>query len=106
MVHILTNTEEIEALLKRALTDALLATLPPLVRKSTRKAYLTQAELRELTGWTNRTLQYLRDSRQLAFSQVGRTFVYSTDGLDRCLERHTVPARSPDPHTSRGRSNG
>lgn len=61
--------------------------------KAPNKQWLTRTELKELTGWSDRTLQHLRDSRQIPFSQHGRKILYPTDGIYKFLEENRVEVR-------------
>lgn len=56
------------------------------------KAWLTRQEIKELTGWSDRTLQNLRDSGQIPFSQHGRKILYPRTGIMEFLEANTVNA--------------
>ena len=59
-----------------------------------KKQWLTKEELKRLTGFSDRTIQNLRDSRQIPFSQHGRKIVYPTRGIERFLQEHVVSTRS------------
>ena len=90
---IVTTPAELRRLVAEAVRDAVRAELPGLVQEATRKPYLTPREVRDLTGWSSRTLQHLRDTRQVPFVQSGRKVLYPTDGVDDFLARNTVVAR-------------
>ncbi|MEM1095793.1 MAG: helix-turn-helix domain-containing protein [Bacteroidota bacterium] len=69
------------------------AALPDAVRKATRKEWMTSEEVQQLTGWSYRVLQNLRDTRRLAFSQNGRSILYETASLEALLAEGYVPAK-------------
>lgn len=85
-----------------AVVDALDERLPRLVRKATEKPYLTREAVKGLTGWSDRTLQHLRDTRQIPFIQDGRKILYPTQDFYEFLEERRVQTRSGE--TSRGTS--
>lgn len=89
-MDILTDTETLARLIQEATERALRDQLPPLVREATRKSWLTKDEVRSLTGWSERTLQHLRDSRQIPFAQHGRKILYPTAGIEAFLAKHRV----------------
>jgi hypothetical protein len=75
------SREELEAVIKKAVAEVMADTLPQLVRKAAAKEFLTKDELMEFTGWSSRTIQNLRDTRQIPFSQHGRKILYPYDGI-------------------------
>ncbi len=96
-----------EDALRRIVADAVEAAvqnaLPELIRRATRKPWLTRDEILELTGWSVRTLAYLRQERKIAFTQEGRKILYETASLERLLDAGYVPAkRGPRKHGRRG----
>lgn len=75
------SREELDTAIKQAVADAVADVLPQLVRKATAKEFLTKDELMEFTGWSSRTIQNLRDTRQIPFTQHGRKILYPYDGI-------------------------
>lgn len=75
------SREELEKIVKNAVAEAVEDILPQLVRKAAAKEYLNKEELMEYTGWSSRTIQNLRDTRQIPFSQHGRKILYPYDGI-------------------------
>lgn len=57
---------------------------------TSKKDWLTKEELINLTGWSERTIQHLRDSRQIPYSQHGRKILYPYKGICEFLERNLV----------------
>ena len=68
---IVTDAAEIKRLVQEAVEQALEERLPRLVRKATCREWLTKDDLKELTGWSSRTIQHLRDPGTSLFSQHG-----------------------------------
>lgn len=54
--------------------------------------WLSKKELIELTGWSPRTIQYLRDTKQIPYSQHGKKILYPYKGIVQFLERNMVKA--------------
>jgi hypothetical protein len=57
------------------------------------KPYLTRDELQALTGWSIRTIQYLRSTRQIPFTQHGRKILYPTAGIREFLKSNELSAK-------------
>lgn len=92
MSAIVTDEACIRAIIADAVREALKEELPELVEEATRKEWLTREEVKDLTGWSDRTLQHLRDTRQIPFSQHGRKILYPTEGVLSFLDAHRVAA--------------
>ena len=90
---IITDEATIREIVARATEEALKDTLPGAVRAATRKDFLTREEVEDLTGWSGRTLQHLRDTRQIAFVQHGRKILYPSKELHAFLDSHRVIPR-------------
>jgi hypothetical protein len=97
MSSIVTDENRIRAFVTEAVKDALEQELPSLVKQATRKEWLTREEVKDLTGWSDRTLQHLRDTRQIPFAQHGRKILYPTEGFFDFLEAHRIEPRSEAP---------
>lgn len=52
--------------------------------------YLTKEKVMELTGWSSRTIQHMRDSEQIDYIQHGRKILYPTQALYDFLENHRL----------------
>lgn len=89
----ITTKEELSELVYQSVKELFEKELPTLIRKSKRKPWLTTDELMELTGWSRRTCQYLRDERRIPFSQEGRKILYPTDGIEEYLKTNRVEPR-------------
>lgn len=97
MSLVVTQVSEIERIVSAAVERTLTELLPSLVQKSARKPYLTQREVRDLTGFSNRKLAYLRETRQVEFTALGRSFLYPTKSLLAFLEEKRVRLREDVP---------
>ncbi|MCH8487283.1 MAG: helix-turn-helix domain-containing protein [Candidatus Cyclonatronum sp.] len=90
----LPTKQELDQAIKQAVSEAVQEVLPVLIRKATAKEFLTKEELQELTGWSARTLQNLRDTRQIPFSQHGKKILYPYDGIMQFLkDNHIKPLK-------------
>lgn len=88
----ISSKEELNTAIQQAVSEAVNKALPELIRKATAKEFLTKEELMELTGWSSRTIQNLRDTRQIPFSQHGRKILYPYTGMMEFLkENHIKP---------------
>ena len=93
---IVTDINTIRELIDSAVFSVVEKQLPGLVQRATAKRYLTSKELQELTGFSARTLQHLRDSRQLPFIQDGRKILYLRDDVEAFLNARRIAARKSD----------
>lgn len=84
------NKEELQSTITKAVQDAISDLVPTLVRKATAKEFLTKEELQNLTGWSSRTIQNLRDTRQIPFSQHGRKILYPYTGIMQFLKENNI----------------
>lgn len=86
----LTSKEELKETVREAVGELLEKDLPPLLRKAKRKEWINTNELMELTGWSRRTCQYMRDNRKIPFSQEGHRILYPMDGIEEYLREHQI----------------
>ena len=93
MQTVVLSPEELSDLIDGAVERSISKHVPELLRKATRKEFLTVEELSELTGWSRRTIQYLRDSRQLPFYQDGRRILFQTDEIEQYIREKRVRVR-------------
>lgn len=84
------NKSELDEAIQKAVHSSMRQIVPELVRKATRKEYLTKEELIELTGFSSRKIQMLRDARAIPFTQHGRKILYPYDGIIKYLESFKV----------------
>ena len=89
---IVTERNELQKIIKECLRTEAEKFIPEIVRKATEKPWMTKEELMNLTGWSSRTLQHLRDSNQIPYSKHGRKILYPRDGILEFLDEHEIPA--------------
>ena len=99
---IIATPDQIRAHVAVAVHEALTNQLPQLVRQATRKPYLTRSDIKGLTGFSDRKLQHLRDTRQLPFVQHGRKILYPTEEVYRFLRDLKVKPRETGSEEHRG----
>lgn len=86
------NKHELIEAIQQAVRKGINEAVPNIVRRATQKEYLTKQELMSLTGYSSRTIQHLRDTRQIPYSQHGRKIVYPYKGILEYLDRNNVEA--------------
>jgi excisionase family DNA binding protein len=89
---VLLNAEEARALLAPIIREEVSKSLEDFAILPLSRVWLTRQEMKKLTGWSDRTLQNLRDSGQIPFSQHGRKILYPRAGIMEFLEANTVNA--------------
>jgi hypothetical protein len=78
--------KELELYFDKVLRQIIKDEVPKLIQELGKKEWLTKIELEKLTGWSGRTIQHMRDTRQIPFSQHGRKILYPRDGILSFLE--------------------
>lgn len=82
--------EDLEEIISRVTKETVNEVLPEAIRKATRKEWLTTDEVMEMLQCSRRHVQYLRDSKQLDYSQNGRTIRYHIEDVEAFLNSHKV----------------
>ena len=85
--------DELEDIVSRAVTQTMEQTLPAVIRKATRKRWLTTGEVMEMLQCSRRHVQHLRDTEQLSYSQNGRTIRYQVEDVEAFLNSHKIKSR-------------
>lgn len=86
--------KDLEDIISRVTKEIVKEVLPEAIRKATRKEWLTTDEVMEMLQCSRRHVQYLRDSKQLPYSQNGRTIRYNIEDVETFLNRHKVEKSS------------
>lgn len=86
------DEETLEKVITRVTRKVVIEVLPEVIRKATRKEWLTTDDVMEILDCSRRHVQYLRDSKQLTFSQNGRTVRYNIDDLESFMNSQKVKA--------------
>ena len=79
--------------LRPAVVEVLADVLPEQVRRALSKPYLTVPEVMDLTGWSKRKVEYLRERREVDFIKRGRTVLFPAQAIYDHLDAGLVPAR-------------
>ena len=87
---IVTTESALERVFNKFFDKKVNETLPELVKQATAKPYLTKEELIDLTGWSSRSIQNLRDTNQIPYSKHGRKILYPRKGILEFLEAHHI----------------
>lgn len=86
----ITTEEELQKAIKSAVENLWEKELPKILRKANRKEWLTVEELSELTGWSRRTIYYLKSQDRIPYSQENHRILFPTDGIEEYLRRNMV----------------
>ena len=84
------SDDDLDLMIQIAVEKALLKSINSLEDKLIKHSYLTKAEVLELTGWSNKTIQKLRDHKQIPFTKHGRKILYPAKGIYDFLKLNTV----------------
>ena len=89
-IQYVAERKELEHYFDKRVRDILKEEIPKLLKDLGKKEWLTKEELMKLTGWSGRTIQHMRDSRQIPYSQHGRKILYPRQGILEFLEEHYI----------------
>jgi hypothetical protein len=84
------SDDDLNIVIQTAIEKALIKSINSLEDKLIKHSYLTKAEVLELTGWSNKTIQKLRDHKQIPFTKHGRKILYPARGIYDFLKLNTV----------------
>lgn len=90
MKIILTTEEELEKIIERVTRNVLNEIMPDIIRKATRKEWLTTEDVMEYLQCSRRHVQHLRDTNRLTYTQSGRTIRYHINDVLEYLNRGKV----------------
>lgn len=90
--------ERLAPVVRAAVEDA----LPAVARLAALPPYLDKQQLSELTGWSERKIDYLRERGRLPYTKVGRSVLFATDDVEHLLDEGRVEARSEALTNGRG----
>lgn len=89
-IQYVAERKELETYLDQRLREVIREELPALLKELGKKEWLTKKELIKLTGWSGRTIQHMRDTNQIPYSQHGRKILYPRKGIIEFLEAHYI----------------
>lgn len=89
-MNIYIPTDDLEKIVHKAVEKAVNESLPSAIRKGTRKQWLKTSEVMEILQLSRRSIQKLRDTGRLPFTQNRRTVRYSIDDVEAYLNRGKV----------------
>jgi len=87
---IITTPEKLQETISRAMSRTIERHIPDIIREATSKPWMTKQELMDLTGWSSRTIQNLRDTNQIPYSQHRHKIIYPRKGIMEFLENHHI----------------
>ena len=90
MTAYIPTKEELETIVSQTVSETVVSLLPEVIRKATRKKWLTTDEVMEILQVSRRQVQYLRDHNLLPYSQNGRTIRYDIEDVEAYLSDHKV----------------
>ena len=82
--------QKIRELFQEQLEAALQRRIPEIIRRASRKEYITTTELQELTGMSPRMQAYHRENGHLPYSQEGRKIWYKTADVERFFDDRRI----------------
>jgi excisionase family DNA binding protein len=89
----ITTQEELKTLVEQAVVNAISDRVPEIIRKASRKEWLTTKDAMELLDCSRRHLFHLRNTNQISFHQNGRKILFHIDEIEKYLEENRVNRR-------------
>lgn len=83
-----------EDILERKVESLLQRKIPEIVRRASRKEYITTKEFEELTGCSYRVQSYLRTENKIPYSQEGRKIFYRTEDVEKFMDERRIEPQS------------
>lgn len=91
---VLVSTGQLMNMMRSMMIEVVSETVPPMLKGASRKDLLTTKEAAALLGVSSRTLQNLRDTRQIAFSQHGRKILFKRESVEEFINTCLVNPKS------------
>jgi len=95
-IQFVAERKELEIYFDTRVRQILKEEIPQLLKDIGKKDWLTKQELMELTGWSSRTIQHLRDTNQIPFSQHGRKILYPRMGILQFLKKNYIQVKEDE----------
>lgn len=89
-IQYVAEIKELKKYLNICVRDILREELPTLLQDLSKKEWLTKNDLIELTGWSSRTIQHMRDTNKIPFTKDGRKILFPRNGIMEFLEENLV----------------
>ena len=86
----ITSKEELEQAVNQAVSELFERRLPQIIRRSNRKEMLTVQELAEFTGWSKRTIYYLKNEHKIPFIQENHRILFRMDDIEEYFHKNEV----------------
>lgn len=84
------NQQELEEAVYKAVIKVMREEMPEIIRKATRRKWLTTDEVMEMLQCSRRHVQYLRDAKLIPYSQNSRTIRYDVEDVEAFLNEGMV----------------
>ena len=79
--------------IRPAVVEVLAEVLPEQVRRALAPPYYTKKALMDLTGYSARKVEYMKERREIDHCKVGRLTVFPREAVHAYLDAGLVPAR-------------
>ena len=87
---IVSTEDKLEEKIRKIFNESVIPTISSAVAKANAKEWLTKDDLMEMTGWSSRSIQNLRDTKQIPYAKHGRKILYPRKGIVEFLEAHHI----------------
>ena len=90
---IIITEEEVQEIVRKAVKEVFQERETKSRALNDQPPFLTGKKLQDMTGWSSRTLQQLRDTKQIPFIQHGRKILYPTQELIQALNKFKIKTK-------------
>lgn len=94
MKLVILTEEELKRIVAEGVKEGLKVALPSAIRQSMRKQVLNTTDVMKILQCSRRHVQYLRDTKQLAFTQIARTIRYQIEDVEAFLNDGYIDVRT------------
>lgn len=90
------SEEDLKRIVNQSVKEAITEALPTALRKANRKQWVNTTDVMHILQCSRRHVQYLRDTKQLAFTQNARTIRYRMEDVENFLNQTHIPSREKE----------
>jgi len=87
---VVASEEQLRDMIREEVESILQHSIPEIIRRASRKEYITNAEFKELTGCSFRIQKYYMDKKKISYSQEGHKVFYKMVDVDRFMDEWKV----------------
>ena len=88
------SKEELKSLILETIKPLLKEELPTIIRKASKKEWVSPEELKEIAGISIRSQQHLRSEKRIPYYKEGRKIRYNMDEIEAFFSENKIEVRT------------